>query len=76
MGRCAPGLLGIPGPPLRPAPLLFAALPEEAAPPLPALLLVLLGTFQPLFGQALFILLTTSVGDMPYRSWTKSFTDT
>ena len=71
-----PGLLGYPGPALLPAALLLAALPEEAA----VLSLLLLAapedTAQPLLGHTVLMRLTTSVGDMPYLSWTKASTET
>ena len=81
-----PGLLGKPGPALLPAALLLAVVPVLAALPsallaagllpLPPLLLEEEDTAQPLFGQTVLMRLTTSVGDMPYRSWTKASTET
>ena len=71
-----PGLLGYPGPALLPAALLLAALPEEAALVSALLAVAPEDTAQPLFGQTVLMRFTTSVGDMPYLSWTKASTET
>ena len=73
---CLPGLLGNPGPALLPDALLLLAVAVEAALLAPLLLVPPEATAQPLFGQTVFMWLTTSAGDMPYLSWTKASTET